>query len=216
MKYLHIVWDFNGTIIDDVEIGILSVNPLLKARGLAEIESVDSYKELFDFPIIDYYRALGFDFDSEPYEKIAVEWIDNYKSQSKRAGLVDGVADVLEYATDHGIGNMILSASEKEMLINKLKELKIADKFECFLALDNIYAHSKLDIAKEYFKDKNKGNYLMVGDTVHDAEVAKAVGIDAVLVACGHQSYERLSGTGLRVFETMNDFLCYLKNVTEA
>lgn len=213
MKYTHIVWDFNGTIIDDVGVGIQSVNPLLCARGLKPIESVSEYKELFDFPIIDYYSRLGFDFEKEPYEKIAVEWVDNYKALSDEIPLVDGVTEALESIEKAGLKSLILSASEREMLEDKLAKLGIIGKFECILALDNIYAHSKLDIAKEYFSDKDKSKYLMVGDTVHDFDVARKVGIDVVLVACGHQSYDKLASTGCVVFENMNSFRDFLEGI---
>ncbi len=213
MKYTHVVWDFNGTIIDDVNVGIKSVNPLLAARKLPIIENKALYRELFDFPIIDYYRRLGFDFSKEPYEKIAVEWVDNYKANSHRIGLVCGASDVIEFACAHKMKNMILSASEKEMLEKKLFELGILDKFDCILALDNIYAHSKKDIARDYFENRDTSKYLMIGDTVHDFEVARAVGMDIFLVACGHQSYERLKLTGAKVFENMSQLLDYLKNM---
>jgi phosphoglycolate phosphatase len=213
MKYTHIVWDFNGTIIDDVGIGIQSVNPLLEKRGLKPIESLDEYKKLFDFPIIDYYRRLGFDFEKEPYEKIAVEWVENYKALSDEIPLVDGVLKALESIGNLGLKNLILSASERDMLEDKLTKLGIIEKFECLLALDNIYAHSKLDIAREYFADKDKSKYLMVGDTVHDFDVARKVGIDVVLVACGHQSYDKLVSTGCVVFGNMNGFKDFLEGM---
>jgi phosphoglycolate phosphatase-like HAD superfamily hydrolase len=37
---------------------------------------------------------------------------------------------------------------------------------------------------------------LLVGDTAHDAEVARELGVDVVLVAGGHQSRKRLEATG--------------------
>ena len=70
MKYEHIIWDFNGTLLDDVWTGIVSVNKLLEDRGLPKIASVEDYRRVFRFPIIEYYRSLGFDFDKEPYEVI--------------------------------------------------------------------------------------------------------------------------------------------------
>ena len=74
-----VIWDFNGTLLDDVQAGIDSVNTLLVEREIPTVESVEKYREVFRFPIIDYYRALGFDFDAEPYEIIAHEWVENYR-----------------------------------------------------------------------------------------------------------------------------------------
>ena len=52
MTYTHVIWDFNGTILDDVQIGIDSVNVLLRKRGLPTVASVDADREVFEFPII--------------------------------------------------------------------------------------------------------------------------------------------------------------------
>ena len=211
MTYNCIVWDFNGTIIDDIKVGIDSVNPLLSARGLKTIDSIEEYRRHFDFPIKEYYSSLGFDFSKEPYEKIAHEWVWNYQSLSHTIKPVSGVCDVIKYFYEAGLKQIILSASERDMLETKLMEIGVSDYFEDILALDNIYAHSKLEIAKDYFKGKNKSQYLMIGDTTHDAFVAKEVGIDAVLV-CGHHGREKLEKEGFPVCDDMISFLSDIKN----
>ena len=76
MKYTDIVWDFNGTLLDDIRAGIDAVNEMLARRDLATIQSVEQYRELFCFPIIDYYAKLGFDFEKEDYYSVlAPEWV---------------------------------------------------------------------------------------------------------------------------------------------
>lgn len=78
MKYTHVVWDFNGTVLDDVEAGIRAVNDLLVARGLPCIADADAYRRVFRFPIKSYYEALGFDFKKETYEALAPQWVERY------------------------------------------------------------------------------------------------------------------------------------------
>ena len=211
MKYKYIVWDFNGTIIDDVGVGIESVNPLLEKRGLKTIDSVEEYREKFTFPIIKYYSALGFDFDKEPYEKIAHEWVENYKRFSPSIKMTDGVRELIAYFDKLGLKQMILSASEREMLEAKLFELGISDCFGEILALDNVYAHSKLDIAIAYFDTRDKREYLMIGDTTNDAEVARELDIDIALV-CAHHSRKKLELTGYPVFDSMKELSDKIKS----
>lgn len=207
MKHSIIVWDFNGTIVDDVAAGIASVDPLLAARGLKRIESVARYKQAFRFPIREYYAELGFDFEREPYETIAREWVENYKRLEPDIGLVDGVLEPIEYFYKLGLTQVVLSASESSMLKSKLDSLGIRKYFSELVSLDNIYAHSKLDIALEYFKDKNKRDCIMIGDTLHDAEVAREVGVDAVLIACGHHDRKRLEQAGYPVYDDMHSLM---------
>ena len=61
-EYQTVVWDFNGTLLDDLGIGIASINALLARRGMPLVESHDAYHRIFCFPIREYYRRLGFEF----------------------------------------------------------------------------------------------------------------------------------------------------------
>ena len=97
MKYSHIVWDFNGTLLDDIMAGIDAVNVMLAQRGLATIESVDAYRELFCFPIIKYYAKLGFDFDKEDYYSVlAPEWVAMYLENYKHSELTPNSKQTLQ------------------------------------------------------------------------------------------------------------------------
>ena len=102
-KYTHILWDFNGTIFDDIGASIAAVNTLLAERGLKTLDSKEKYQEVFDFPIIDYYRRIGFDFDKEPYEDIAVEWVAEYTAREKTANTVEGVRELMELFKNNGL-----------------------------------------------------------------------------------------------------------------
>ena len=53
MNYTYCIWDFNGTLFDDIDAGIKAVNTLLAERGLPTLDSKEKYHQVFDFPIID-------------------------------------------------------------------------------------------------------------------------------------------------------------------
>ena len=121
MKYTHIIWDFNGTVLDDVQIGIESVNLMLSARGLKTLDSVDEYRHAFGFPIIDYYRSLGFDFEKEDYYTVlAPEWVNHYLARVPRTRAFEGVRETLEAAEQLGVVQVLLSASEVNQLTSQL------------------------------------------------------------------------------------------------
>ena len=56
MKYKTVIWDFNGTIMDDVALCMDSLNTMLKARGIRTVDTVAEYHKIFRFPIKEYYR----------------------------------------------------------------------------------------------------------------------------------------------------------------
>lgn len=205
-KYEYILWDFNGTILDDVQTGIDSVNFLLSNRGLREIPSKEAYRQIFGFPIRDYYGRLGFDFSHEPYETVAVEWVNQYLARVKEAPLCPGVLQALQFFREKGIPQSILSATKLEMLEGQLQDLGIRAYFDEVMGLDNIYATSKEALALDWKERHPAVQAVMIGDTVHDFEVAQAMGIDCVLISGGHQPTETLEGCGSTVLPDLEAF----------
>ncbi len=210
MKYTHIVWDFNGTILDDVNTGITSVNTMLAARGLKTIDSREAYYGVFGFPIKDYYARLGFDFEKESYDSLAIEWVDLYNRNEYLSSLRDGVKQLLEYFKSVGLKQVVISASELNMLTRQLRGLGVLDYFDSVNGLDNIHANSKTALAEKWYHSENPGKVLFIGDTAHDYATALAVGADCVLVCGGHQSRAELEKCGCTVadsFEQLYDML---------
>ncbi len=191
-NYDYLIWDFNGTILDDVDACITSANRLLVSHGLPTIASRKDYQAVFGFPIIDYYRRLGFDFDKLPYSELAVEWVNYYLESSRTCSLCPDVREVLSSVQARGISQWILSATETQMLTGQLRDLGILPYFDGVLGLDNINAYSKQEIGIAWRREHPKARVLMIGDTDHDAGVARAMGIDYVLVTTGHQNRETL------------------------
>ena len=217
MKYTYCIWDFNGTIFDDVGASISAVNTLLAERGLKTLDSKDKYQEVFDFPIIDYYRRIGFDFDKEPYEVIAPLWVDLYLENSKKSGLFGDVISSLDFFEARGIKQSVLSASEKNMLTGQLRELGIYDRFEEIMGIDNIYAESKIALAKDW-KHRHEGERaLFIGDTTHDYETAEVLGADCYLISAGHQPEYKLraAGENVKIFPNLSTLVEYLKEIEE-
>ena len=214
MNYTYCIWDFNGTIFDDIGASIKAVNTLLAERGLPTLDSKERYHEVFDFPIIDYYRRIGFDFDKEPYEVVAPLWVELYLENSKSSGLFEDVIPALDFFESQGVKQSVLSASELKMLTGQLRDLGIYDRFEEIMGIDNIYAESKLALASAW-KERHAGERVMfIGDTTHDYETAKLLGADCYLVSAGHQPEYKLrtAGEDAMIFPSLNSLIEYLKN----
>ena len=206
--YTHIIWDFNGTIYNDVDACIQSANRLLGAYNLPLVTSVEQYRSLFGFPIQEYYARMGFDFEKTPFAILAPEWMGYYFEYSKDCTAYPDVPKVLDALHQKGMEQWILSASEINMLREQLDKLGIASYFDGILGLDNIHAKSKKEIGVAWKNANPNIRALMIGDTDHDAEVAAAMGIDCVLVASGHQNRDKLEKCNcIAVVDTVKDIL---------
>ena len=209
MRFDKVIWDFNGTILDDVETGILSVNKLLRDRGLPTLRGKDEYRRVFGFPVRDYYERLGFDFSAEPYEVIAPLWVEQYMINVKNAKVFDDVANAMDRLAELGVGQTLLSATEYSMLKGQIEELGLADRFEEILGMGDIHASSKEGLAKAWRERHPNDRVLLIGDTDHDLQVAKAIGAECVLVSRGHQSGEYLRTLTPLVFPSLEDAFTY-------
>ena len=198
-RYETLVWDFNGTLLDDVDLGILSSNVMLARRGLPLIPDRKRYFELFGFPIEDYYRRLGFDFSREPYEALAHEWIAEYRARERDVPLREGAVELLAAVRAAGVSQVILSATESSMLKEQLGDLGILGYFDEVVGRGDVYAPDKTALARRWAEERAPGRCLLVGDTEHDFACAKAAGFDCLLVRGGHTSDDDLDRIGCRV-----------------
>lgn len=207
-KYEHIIWDWNGTLLDDVELCVSIINTLLIKRKLASI-SVEYYKEIFSFPIIQYYEKLGFDFSRESFESIGTEFILDYEKKRTQCALMADATKTLQHFAHLGLTQSILSASKQNYLLDAVGGYGLKSLFIEINGLDNHYASSKVDIGRAFMAR----NYLapnailLIGDTLHDADVAKALGVECCLVPNGHQSQARLAAGGVTIVDSLSE-LC--------
>lgn len=209
MKYDTVIWDFNGTIVDDVRLGIDSVNTMLSARGLPTVDSVDTYRSKMVFPISDYYRKLGFDFDLEPYADLALEWVKLYCDGEHTVKPCRGVEDALKMLRDAGLRQIIISASELSMMENSLRRIGLYEYFDEIIGQDNTFAWGKTESVKEYARRMNCVP-VVIGDTLHDYEMAQALGADCILYTGGHGWYEKLCETPSHLVDDLRDAAGYI------
>lgn len=209
--HTHLIWDFNGTILDDVRLGIDCVNVMLAERNLPILPDRDAYHRVFGFPIDDYYRRLGFDFEKEDYDTVlAPRWVALYLAGEGSCPVNPGVRETLRCLREQGIPQIVLSATKIDQLTAQLRRLELLDFFDEVIGLDNIHARSKRAQALEWKQRHPDARPLFVGDTEHDADVADAVGADCLLYAGGHQSETKLLARGKPVIRDISELFAYL------
>jgi phosphoglycolate phosphatase len=196
----HVLWDWNGTLLDDVEACVAAVNRMLGTRGLPQIDTTQ-YRDVFDFPVQDYYRRLGFDLPSEDWDAMAHEFHGYYRETSRSAGLRAGSRRVLDGLRRDGVPMSVLSACEGRILRRMMQERGLDGLFEQVAGLDDLYAESKLDAGRRLLEAlaEDPREVILVGDTTHDYDVASELGCECILVAGGHQAGWRLRACGCRV-----------------
>ncbi len=206
MKYRHIIWDWNGTLLDDVRECLAVLNELLRRRELPLLTE-KQYRARFDFPVIDFYIGMGFDLVKESFDDIAHEYHAGYIQKVKECRLQPNARQVLRTFDEAGLSQSLLSAYQHERLKEAVAFFNLDVHFSKLIGMNDYYAHSKVENGKRWVKELayNPGEILFVGDTCHDHEVAQAMGTDCILVTFGHQNRDRLSPCGVPLLDSLLD-----------
>lgn len=205
MKFTHIIWDWNGTLLDDVDLSLMCVNHILQKRNMQPID-IQQYRDFVDTPIIRFYEHL-FDFNKITFDVIADEFYTFYKKNFSMAGLAPHAVDILNHFKDCGCRQIILSSANTADIQNYMHRLGISEYFTAILGADDFQVGDKIKRAQNYFADEEHGNMLLVGDTTHDSDAAAILGAECILYARGHQPQSRLFSTGLKVINDLADLL---------
>jgi phosphoglycolate phosphatase len=181
---------------------------MLDQRDLPLI-TLEIYRDIFDFPVREYYLKLGYDFDKEPFEEVGMEFMIHYNKRQKECSLQAKVHRILSEIKRLGYVQSILSAREQNELRQETFNLNVAEFFEKVYGLDDHYAHGKTDVGIKLLEDLKvpKDKVLFIGDTRHDAEVADELGIDCILIPNGHHSLQRLKNCNKPIIQSINELL---------
>ena len=191
---LHIIWDWNGTLLDDTEAALATLNIMITERGGTPI-GMPFYLDNFAFPVRPFYDKIGITaHDEDEWNAIAREYHETYLRQPK--ALNRGAFAALDMAKAAGCRQSLLSALRQDLLDAQTKEYGIDGYFERICGSNNLHGASKVVRAREFLAELRsrdaEAKFVMIGDAVHDKEVADAIGIPCVLCAVGSHAAWRL------------------------
>ena len=111
-----------------------------KQLNLDPLIDLAAYRDIFEFPIQNYYQKAGFNFDKTPYEVLAGEYMKDYQEKSYDCQLFEDVYETLRKAHFFGFPQCILSASRKDYLLKQIEKFDILDYVDSVHGIENIYA----------------------------------------------------------------------------
>ena len=200
----RLIWDWNGTLLDDVAAAVGALNRMLVKRGARPI-TIEHYRRRFGFPVRPFYAELGVDLAKWDWDEICEDF-HNFVLEEPQAVRPDA-RGALELAASLGFRQSILSALRQDKLEAALAANGFLGFFDRIFGVDNLDGASKLDRGRELMASlgPSADTPVFIGDTLHDAEVARELGGRCVLVSCGHQMPDRLAAAGCPVTDTLAD-----------
>ena len=202
----HVIWDFNGTLFDDVSLSVDILRSFCLERGIKPLD-IEIYRQYFCHPVIEFYRRAGFDVDEGEFHVLSHDFHDRYLTRLQECRLFDGARELLDFFSAAGLSQSILSALPQDILRSIVASLSLEAYFTDVLGANNRLASGKLDTGRAWMQASrlSPSEILLIGDTTHDAEVAEALGVPCILVAQGFQSRRVVERTGLDVFGSLSE-----------
>jgi len=206
MQKKHIIWDFNGTLLNDAQLSVDCDNHVFDELGLPHI-TIEDYRAHMTMPVRDFYTALGIDLNVYKYETIARIWLDMFNKNAVMCGLVPGALDSIDRLTAAGHSQSILSASYEPDLLVQCGHLDLVRRMTVINGLGDESARKKTDIGQAQMQalGLEGKDTVLVGDMLADAELAQALGAHCVLVPWGHNAAFRLKDAGCPVARSFEE-----------
>ncbi len=209
--YQDVIWDWNGTLFDDAWLCVETMNAVLHRRGLPAL-SAERYAETFRFPVEAYYRDLPFDWTRESFKEIGLEFMRDYEARRLECRLRDGALDALAFFRARGARQHVISGYLQDTLVELVAHYGLTSWFDEIVGASDVYARGKLDLGEAWARRRG-GNSprLVIGDTVHDHEMAQRIGADCVLIPAGHNARRRLEACGVPVVDGLAELITRLQ-----
>ena len=207
-----IIWDYNGTVIDDVDTTVASVNEMLARRGL-EPTNKAVYTENLVMPLEKYYATVGI--YNADISTLSIEFHKGCLNNESLSHIFNDFIPAISKSKALGISNILLSSLYDGFLSEEVNKYDIREYFDFICGMKDTSVGSKTDNAKNYLIKNgiNPKNVLFIGDLLSDAQTAKEIGANCILVSRGHCSHSRLEKTGLPVFTSLEKALDFALSV---
>jgi phosphoglycolate phosphatase-like HAD superfamily hydrolase len=204
---LHIVWDWNGTLLDDLEIVVESLNVGTAEFGVAPIDE-DGYRDHFKRPVRAFYDSLfGRMVSDMEWAYLNKTFHDEYNERVHRAPLTVGAVEAVERASSLGWSQSLLSMSIHGQLLDAVISRGIADRFTLIDGLTVPTGGLKSEHLETHLDSlgRDPRGVLLIGDTPDDAVAARQVGAGVILFDGGSHHLPALKAMGAPVAHTLGE-----------
>ncbi|GIE83552.1 HAD family hydrolase [Actinoplanes regularis] len=205
MTAKHLVWDWNGTLLDDLHLVVSSTNEAFATVGGRAVEA-DEHRRAFRRPVAEFYaEMLGRAVDAEEFGRLDRIFHDAY-----RLGLTDIAlaADALAAIKTWPGTQSLLSMWFHDELVPAVETYGLAG---VFARIDGLRTEVGGDLKAGHLARHLAGlgvtgaEVVLIGDSLDDAAAADSVGAASVLYTGGFTDPVRLRESGRPVADSLVD-----------
>ena len=213
MSVSHVVWDWNGTLLDDNQVVLAAVNEVCAGFGRAGL-SWPEWQAAYARPMrVSYEQILARLLDEEEWARIDKLYHERYDALLHTCGLATGVQDALRQWNESGRTQSLLSMWFHTRLTPTIEQFGLTQYFTRIDGLaGEVGSGSKADSLIRHLEAQNlnPAEVVLIGDVVDDGLAARAAGAQCILVTTGAMSRGALESTGAPVTNSIAEALALL------
>ncbi|MFF3403050.1 HAD family hydrolase [Streptomyces sp. NPDC002659] len=212
------MWDWNGTLLDDVQLAVQATAAALTGKLRGQL-TVERFRGNFSQPLRKFYeklleRPVGDDELRQIIERYRSVYYGNHHKCQLRSGALEALSGI----SDQGHQNSLLSLADHNYLTASAFHLDIADRFVLIEgSRQRISAGKTQALARhlEHLKiSPPDSRVIVVGDTVEDAAAASALGLEAILVEHGYATSDALQKADTAIVSDLRSMPRTIKELT--
>lgn len=206
---MHLIWDWNGTLFDDLHIVVDAVNASLLAIGASVQIDEDGYRDHYRRPVRGFYDAmLRRPVTDSEWATINTRFHDVYQESLHLAGPSHDAHMAADEVTRRNYTQSILSMWTHELLLEAVERHGLAHNMVAVRGADAAGGDPKAELLRRHLEEigpSATGKVVIVGDTFDDAVAATEVGVEAVFYDGGSHHRPELEATGTPVADSLLD-----------
>ncbi|WP_344968725.1 HAD family hydrolase [Salinactinospora qingdaonensis] len=209
----HIVWDWNGTLLDDNHANIAAVNRICAEFGRDPVD-LEYWRSVFRRPLLSCYEELlGRCFIDGEWQRLNNAYERCYDTLLPSCELAEGATEALRAWPEAGRSQSLLSMASHDGLVPLVDERGLTHHFT---RIDGRRFDATHDSKAEHLaahlqaQEIDPATAVLIGDIDDDAHAAHAVGAHAILVTTGMMARWRLEATGYPVADTVTEAVARL------
>ncbi|UIK47168.1 HAD family hydrolase [Staphylococcus pettenkoferi] len=214
--YKNYIFDFDGTIADSSQCGVIATQHAFKKHNL-NIPSKTTIQHYMGIPIEKSFPEMS---EQQLSEEALSQLIEDFRAEyekveNKYLTLFPGIEEILIKLRNQGINMFMVSSKHSEVIDRNLTILGIKDYFTEVVGSDKVDKYKPAPDGVNYIArvhQLNKMETIYIGDAIFDIQMAKAADIASCAVTWGsHSSRELMSQNPTFIVHNVNDLLTEIK-----
>lgn len=187
-KYKQIVFDIDGTLIDNEKAILYSLQRVMQEMEEKKF-SFEELKFALGIPGEDALERLN----TKNIPAVMKRWVELLQEYGHMVSVHTGIEELLETLSEKGYRLGLVSSRPRKLMEEDFDKYKISKYFEIRVCADDTTTHKPTaEPLLKYMElaGANQSEILYIGDSIHDSMCAQNAGVDFALAVWGSHTRE--------------------------